>query len=131
MATYRRDGSTDQAFAGATPAGSGGLIRGAEWGIDNTLEGFIVQSEDISEEVITDTTQDQKGSVVSQLDYDQHWTLTLGIIGDTSATLPEVGDISFTYAGATWKVTNVAYSGSYQDKKKWTVTAERWNNFPG
>jgi len=131
MATYRRDGSTDQTFAGATPSNSGGLIRGAEWGIDHTLSGFIVQSEDISEEVITDTTQDQKGAVVSQLDYDQHWTLTLGIIGDTNATLPQVGDISFSYGGNTWKVTNVTYSGSYQDKKKWTVTAERWTNFPG
>ena len=112
------------------PTNAGELIRGDEWGIDNTLSGFIVQSEDISEEVITDTTQDQKGAVVSQLDYDRHWTLSLGVIGDTNATLPEVGDTTFTYDDAKWKVTNVAYAGSYQDKKKWTIAAERWTNFP-
>lgn len=112
------------------PANAGSLIEGNEWGIDNILSGYIVQSEDIAEEVITDTTQDQKGAVVSQLDYDRHWTLTLGIIGDTSATPPEVGDYSFTYGGAKWKVTNVTYTGAYNDKKKWSVSAERWTNFP-
>lgn len=38
------------------PTDAGSLIRGEEWGIDNTLSGFIIQSEDITEEVITDTT---------------------------------------------------------------------------
>lgn len=113
-----------------TPSGAGSLIRENEWGIDNTLSGFIVQSEDIAEEVITDTTQDQKGAVVSQLDYDKHWTLTLGVIGDTGATLPVVGDITFSYGGHTWKVNGVTYTGAYNDKKKWSITAERWTNFP-
>lgn len=38
------------------PLSAGQLIRGDEWGIDNTVQGFIVQSEDITEEVITDVT---------------------------------------------------------------------------
>ena len=80
--------------------------------------------------MITDTTQDQKGAVVSQLDYDKHWTLSLGVIGDTDAALPEVGDTTFTYGGHKWKVTNVTYTGSYQDKKRWNIAAERWYNFP-
>lgn len=119
------------------PTNAGELIRGDEWGIDHTLSGFIVQSEDISEEVITDTTQDQKGAVVSQLDYDKHWTLTLNLIGDTATapvvgtgTAAEVGDTVFTYAGAKWKVNSVQYTGSYQDKKKWVLNAERWTNWP-
>lgn len=112
------------------PTDAGQLIRGDEWGIDNTISGFIVQSEDIAEEVIQDVTQDQKGAVVSELDYDKHWTLTLGLIGDTNATLPEVGDITFTYANAKWKVNSVTYTGAYNDKKKWSVSCERWINFP-
>lgn len=112
------------------PTNAGELIRSEEWGIDNTLSGFIIQSEDITEEVITDTTQDQKGAVVSQLDYDRHWTLNLGVIGDTAATLPEVGDTTFSYDSAKWKVTNVTYTGAYNDKKKWSISAERWTNFP-
>lgn len=128
MATFIN--SSPSLSGGTLPTNAGELIRGAEWGIDNTLSGFIIQSEDISEEVITDTTQDQKGAVVSQLDYDKHWTLSLGVIGDTDAALPEVGDTTFTYGNAKWKVTNVTYAGSYQDKKKWTISAERWYNFP-
>lgn len=130
MATFIRDGATDAQFAPAKPTDAGTLIRGNEWGIDNTLSGFIVQSEDIAEEVITDTTQDQKGAVVSQLDYDQHWTLTLGVIGDTDATLPEVGDTAFEYGGHKWKVLTVTYTGAYNDKKKYSITAERYRLFP-
>ena len=128
MATFIQ--SSPSLSGGTLPANAGELVRGAEWGIDNTLSGFIIQSEDITEEVITDTTQDQKGAVVSQLDYDKHWTLNLGVIGDTDAALPEVGDTAFSYGGNKWKVTNVTYTGAYNDKKKWSIAAERWYNFP-
>lgn len=47
------------------PANGGTLIRDAQWGIDNTLAGFIIQSEDYTNDLVTDTTQDQKGAVVS------------------------------------------------------------------
>lgn len=56
MATFIN--SSPSLSGGTLPTNAGELIRGDEWGIDNTLSGFIVQSEDISEEVITDTTQD-------------------------------------------------------------------------
>lgn len=63
MATFI---NSEPSLNGTTvPTNAGMLIREAEWGIDNTLSGFIVQSEDITEERITDTTQDQKGAVVS------------------------------------------------------------------
>ena len=119
MATFI---NSEPSLNGTTqPTDAGQLIRGNEWGIDNTLSGFIIQSEDITEERITDTTQDQKGSVVSQLDYDAHWTLGLGVIGDTNATLPQPGDTTFAYGGHKWKVQSVAYTGGYQDKKKWNI----------
>lgn len=56
MATFIQ--SSPSLSGGTLPANAGELVRGAEWGIDNTLSGFIIQSEDITEEVITDTTQD-------------------------------------------------------------------------
>lgn len=126
---------------GTKPMNAGNLIRSAEWGIDNLLTDLIVQSESIDEEVITDTTQDQKGAVVSQLDYDKHFTLALTVIGDTDAWLPEIGgtgtnaiaeagDTTFSYAGAKWKINGISYQGTYNDKKTWNITAERWHNFP-
>lgn len=116
---------------GTLPTNAGDLIRKEEWGIDNLLPGYIVQSEEITTERITDTTEDQKGAVVSQLDYDEHFTLNLGVIGDTAVEPPAVaGDITFEYAGAKWKVQSVQYTGEYNAKKRWQITAERWHNFP-
>lgn len=117
------------------PANGKTLIRDAQWGIDNSLTGFIVQSEDYTNDLVSDTTQDQKGAVVSQLDYDHHYTCTLTVIG--SGTVPNVGDIDFSWktedGGATtknWKVQSVTFNGSYNDKKKYTINLERWDNFP-
>ena len=137
MATFIKSDPSN-GTSGTLPATAEAMIRTAQWGIDNTLSGWIIQSESITREAITDTTQDQKGAVVSQLDYDEHFTLTLNMIGGTGGSgdgtedtaLPALGDIDFEYAGRKWKVTNVTYNGSYQDKKSYTVTAERWTNFP-
>ena len=137
MATFNKSDPSN-GTSGTFPGTAGTMIKTAQWGVDNALSGWIIQSESITREAITDTTQDQKGAVVSQLDYDEHFTLTLNMIGGTGGSgdgtedtaLPALGDIDFEYAGRKWKVTNVTYNGSYQDKKSYTVTAERWHNFP-
>lgn len=117
------------------PTNAGDLIRTSQWGIDAILSGFIIQDVSINEERVTDTTQDQKGAVVSQLDYDQHWTMSMNVIGGDGSENGSVGsisagDIDFTWAGHKWKVTGVQYQGNYADKKKYTINAERWTNFP-
>ena len=117
------------------PSNAGSLIRTSQWGIDSTLSGFIIQDVTISEERITDTTQDQKGAVVSQLDYDKHWTMSMTVIGgdgseDGSVGTIVAGDTAFTWAGHKRKVTNVTYRGNYQSKKMYDVSAERWANYP-
>ena len=117
------------------PATAGTLIRGEQWGIDATLSGFIIQDVQISEERITDTTQDQKGAVVSQLDYDQHWTMSMTVIGgdgseDGSVGGIVAGDTAFEWAGHKWKVTNVTYTGTYNDKKRYSVSFHRFISFP-
>ena len=137
MATFNKSDPSN-GTSGTFPATAGTMIKTPNWGIDNSLSGWIIQSESITREMITDTTQDQKGAVVSQLDYDEHFTLTLNMIGGTGGSgdgtedtkLPEVGDTAFAYAGKNWKVTNVTYNGSYQDKKSYSLVAERWHNFP-
>ena len=117
------------------PTNAGQLIRTNQWGIDSTLSGFIIQDVNISEERITDTTQDQKGAVVSQLDYDQHWSGSMNVIGGDGSENGAVGNIvpgdtTFTWAGHKWKVTSVTYQGNYADKKKYTIAFERWTNWP-
>lgn len=110
---------------------SASAITLAGWGIDNTLSGFIIQNEDIVHEAITDQTNDQKNRVIGELDYDEHWALSFQVIGnqDISNAL-SVGQENFVYDGAKWKVKSIDYAGAYNDKKKWSVTAERWANYP-
>ena len=115
------------------PNNSGSLIQGEQWGIDAALSNFIIQSEDVTKELVTDQTQDQKGRVLSELDYDAHQTCTLGVIG--SGTPPAEGSVlSFkpdSYDTAkNWKVRSVQFAGAYNDKKKYTISLERWQNFP-
>lgn len=126
-----------EALVPTTPASE---VSGASWGIDGVLSGFIIQSEDFAEDRSTDQTQDQKGRVVYDLDYDRHYTCTLQVIGN--GTLPEVGNTEFqwyptpaTSKNATgnkvkWKVQSITYNGSYNDKKKYTINLERWQHYP-
>ena len=42
----------------------------------------------------------------------------------------EVGDISFQWNGKKWKILGITYSGTYNDKKQYQITAFRTTNFP-
>lgn len=119
------------------PGQAGSLIQGDEWGIENTLANCIIQTESIAQERISDVTQDQKGAVVSELDYDEHETLNLTLLCDTtvapiigSGAAFKVGDTAFSYNGKKWKLKTVTYTGSYNAKKQYQLTAERWLNWP-
>lgn len=73
--------------------------------------------------------------MVSQLDYDKHWTMSMTVIGgdgseDGSVGNIVAGDTTFQWADKKWKVTSVTYQGNYADKKKYSIAAERWQNFP-
>ena len=119
------------------PTNAGSIPSGTTWGIDNLITNAIIQSESITEEDIVDDTQDQKGAMVNRLSYDRHWTLNLTFLTDqadlssgevTAITAP--GDTQFTYGGAKWFVNSVTYNGSYNQKKSYTINAERWQNYP-
>lgn len=117
------------------PANAGSMIRTDQWGIDSTLTGFIIQDVSIAEEAITDVTQDQKGAVVSELDYDKRWTGTMTVIGgdgseDGSVGSLSVGDTTFSWASKTWKIDNITYRGNYQSKKMYDISFHRNVNFP-
>lgn len=108
----------------------------AAWGITDVLSSghVILQNVDISEERITDTTQDQTGAVVSQLDYDKHWTLDITFIGPRSFNPAPInaapGSVTFLFRDHNWKVLTLTETGAYNDKVKFNLTAERWNNYP-
>ena len=131
---------TNEVANGAlTPTSAEGITKDG-WGIDAVLNGFIIQNANVTCSRITDPTQDQKGAVISELDYDQQWNLTLDVIGNPgSGSIADfedaqigvdVGDTAFSWNGHTWKVDSVTYQGSFQDKKRYQITAHRYKNFP-
>lgn len=125
---------TNELSGGVLPTGAGDIIRKEQYGIDAILSGYIIQNVSISKSRTSDDTYDQKNALVSQLDVDERWDMSMTVIGgsDEDATLDglEVGDISFQWNGKRWKITSCAYNGVYNDKKSYTLTAFRTTNFP-
>lgn len=120
-----------------TPTSATGIDK-TGWGIDAILDGFIIQSASVSHSRTEDITQDQKGAQIGALDYDERWDLQLDVIGNSVTggedadlgTKLQVGDTDFSWNSHQWKITGVTYAGSFQDKKRWTITAYRTACFP-
>lgn len=126
---------TKELIGTTVPATAKTIIRDSQWGIDSTLSGCIIQSVNITNSRTTDQTQDQKGAVVSELDYDQRWDAQIEVIGPSDETGKiegyEVGDTSVSFAGRKWKIASVTFNGSFQDKKRYTISMYSYANFPG
>ena len=132
MATYIQ---TDELTGTTIPSTAGTLIRKEQWGIDATLDGYIIQDVNITTSRMTDPTQDQKGAVVSELDYDCRWDGTMTVIGGSTEDPDELpgiatGDTTFTWDGKKWKIQSVQYTGNFQSKKVYQITFYRYKNFP-
>ena len=131
MATFIE---TNELSGGVLPTGAGEIIRKEQYGIDAVLSGYIIQNVSISKSRTSDDTFDQKNALVSQLDVDERWDMSMTVIGgsDEDATLAglEVGDTTFTWNGKKWKVNSCTYNGTYNDKKSYSITAFRTTNFP-
>ena len=122
-------------FTATTPTDAGTLIRDAQWGIDATLSGYIIQNVSVSKTRLYDETYDQKNSLVSELDTDEQWTASMTVIGgdgNEDATIPgiTVGDTAFEFNRKKWKVRSCTYNGAYNDKKSWSLELYRSTNFP-
>ena len=126
---------TNSVGGNPTPGNAGSIIRDAQWGIDAVLSGYIIQSIQTNHQRVYDVTYDQKGAEVSELDYDEQWTMQMEVIGgdgneDGDLTGYDVGDINITWNGHNWKCRSVQYRGTYNDKKRYTLELFRCANFP-
>ena len=125
---------TNELSGGVLPTTAGDIIRKEQYGIDAILSGYIIQNVSISKSRTSDDTYDQKNSLVSQLDVDQRWDMQMQIIGGSNEDCElenlEVGDIQFQWNNKRWKILGITYNGVYNDKKSYTLTAFRTQNFP-
>lgn len=132
MATFIE---TDDLGGTTTPTDAGELIRDAQYGIDATLSNYIIQNVSISHNRTYDETYSQKGALVSELDYDEAWDGQMTVIGgdgNEDATIPglSVGMTDFEWNGKKWKIRDIQFQGTYNDKKTYTVSFFRSKNFP-
>ena len=131
MATFIQ---TDD-FTTTTPDGASSIIRDAQYGIDATLAGYIIQNVTVNTTRVYDQTFSQKNMLVSELDTDEQQELTMTVIGGDGAESGALsgvvpGDTAFTWDSKTWKVRSVQYTGAYNDKKTYQITAIRNHAFP-
>ena len=113
-------------------------ITGSPRGISNTLDGFVVENEEFNESPVQEDFDDQNGARADEKVYDTRVDLNLTVYGakagaDIAKVLTDIansGGKQITYAGKNWKVDSVREAGSYNGRRRWTITAHRYNNFP-
>ena len=95
-------------------------------GVPDTLEGFIIQSENITQTTPTLEIQDQHGRVAQVIAYDKQYTISMTAIGPNTTNLsvgtvwnwhdPYGNDLSCI-------VTSVERACTYNDTAKWNIQA--------
>ena len=116
-------------------------ISGSPRGITNTLSGFVIESESITEAPVQEDFDDQTGARADEQVYDTRYDLRLTIYGasNTASIGSVVADFSssdkkqgkkIVYAGKNWKVDNCEEAGSYNGRRRWNISAHRYNNYP-
>jgi len=111
-------------------------ISGSPRGIANTLTGFVVESETITETPVQEDFDDQQGARADERVYDTRVNLELTVYGaSASATTPPTtahasGGKVIAYASKNWKVDEIKEAGMYNGRRRWTIIAHRYDNFP-
>lgn len=116
-------------------------ISGSPRGITNTLSGFVIESETITETPVQEDFDDQTGARADEQVYDTRYDLRLTVYGaSASAAITSVvqpfssSDTKqgkkIVYASKNWKVDNCEEAGTYNGRRRWNISAHRFNNYP-
>lgn len=114
-------------------------IKAPPRGIVNTLSGFVVESETITETPVQEDTDDQNGARADEQVYDTRVDLRLTVYGaSASADINSVVTAMpsgytgkmITYAKKKYKVDSLEEAGTYNGKRRWNITAHKFDNFP-
>ena len=107
-------------------------ISGSARGIANSLSGFVVESENITDTDINEPVDDQNGARADELTYDTRWDLRLTVYSASNATTRPAasGAANFVYGSKTWKVDSCEEAGTYNGRRRWIITAHRFTNYP-
>ena len=116
-------------------------ISGSPRGITNTLSGFVIETETITETPVQEDFDDQTGARADEQVYDTRFDLRLTVYGANSEA--DIDDVvvdfsssdtkkgkKIVYAGKNWKVDSCEEAGSYNGRRRWNISAHRYNNYP-
>ena len=96
------------------------------YGITNTLNGYTIESETITETPQVESVPDQKNAVANEIIYDTRWDLRLTVRGSSAPAVSQ----SFSYNSHSWAVDSIEQAGTYNGLQRFNITAHRFNNFP-
>ena len=109
------------------PSGAASVV--VAYGVDNELSGYIVQNEDITENTENLTIADQKGRTCQVIAYDKGLTLSLTVIGSSTAPTSAGATLSWKDKSGTaqdYIVQSVKRTCTYNDTAKWQIEATAW-----
>lgn len=104
-------------MAGATTNAEG------KWGVDAVLDGYTVESINISTTPIREQVADQKNIVRKEIRYDTRYDLRCTLRGAT-----EPANTTLTIDSKTFLVDNVEKAGTYNGLQRWNVTGHCYAN---
>lgn len=96
-----------------------------KYGITETLEGYVIESETITETPQVENIPNQKNQVADEIQYDTRYDLKLTVRG---ATKPAATILA--YSSQKWAVDSVEAAGSYNGLKRFNITAHRTTLYP-
>ena len=108
------------------------IAAGTPRGIARTLTGFVVETENITDNDVSEQVPDQNGAIADEIQYDKRTDLRLTVRSSsaTVSTPPAAVGTLLTYGGAKYKVDNVEEAGSYNGLRRWNINGHKFENFP-
>ena len=94
-----------------------------EYGITSTLDGYTIESENVTDSPRREEVPDQRNAVAKEIRYDTRYELRLTVRGKEKPS-----NSTITYDGNTYIVDNVEKAGTYNGLKRWNITAHRYDN---
>lgn len=98
------------------------------YGISSTLEGYTIESENVTESAVRETVPDQFNRVAAEIRYDTRYDLRLTVRGGAK---PSASSITYGASGntpLTWIVDSVEKAGSYNGLQRFNISAHRYEN---
>ena len=94
-----------------------------EYGITSTLDGYTIESENVTDSPRREEVPDQRNAVAKEIRYDTRYELRLTVRGKDKPS-----NSTITYDGNTYIVDNVEKAGTYNGLQRWNITAHKYEN---